>query len=59
MPPKNIKIVSDGNELEYQNSIKDYHVYKYTVSETKKGNLAGWTNDEITKLLKNKIIQAI
>lgn len=47
-----IKIISDGNELEYQSSIIDkkkptHLIYKYTKSITKLGELMGWSEFEI------------
>ncbi len=54
-----IKVVSDGNELEFQNVIKGYSIYKYTKSKTKKDQLIGFTDQEIAKLLKNNIIAQI
>lgn len=57
--PLTIKFISDNNELVFQNVIKGTNIYKYTVSETKKGNLLGLTDAEIEKLLKNKTICAM
>jgi len=57
--PLTIKYTSDNNELVFQNVIKGTNIYKYTVSETKKGNLLGLTDAEIEKLLKNKTICAM
>ena len=59
-----IKIISDGNELEYQNFITDkkkptHLIYKYSKSITKEGQLMGWTEFEIEKLLENKLIEII
>lgn len=65
MPYQKIKIISDGNELEYQNSITpdkkkaNHLIYKYTKSETKLGQLMGWTEFEIDKLLENKLIEIL
>lgn len=64
MIPQRIKIISDGNELEYQSSIFDkkkptHLIYKYIKSITKEGQLMGWTEFEIEKLLENKLIEII
>lgn len=64
MPYQKIKIISDGNELEYQSSIIDkkkptHLIYKYTNSITKLGQLMGWTEFEIEKLLENKLIEIL
>lgn len=64
-PLNKIKVVSDGNELEFQNIITPLPskvkqiIYKYTKSKTKKGNLIGWTQEEYDKLITNKTIVAI
>jgi hypothetical protein len=66
MPPKKIKVVSDGNELEYQTTISPlpssknkqiFITYKYTKSDTKMGKLIGWTEQEFDILIKNGIIK--
>lgn len=57
--PLKIKFNSDQNELEYQNKVKDHYVYKYTKSKTKKDNLLGLTETEISKLIANHIIKGI
>lgn len=54
-----IMIVSDKNELEYCNKIKDHFIYRYTLSATKKNNLIGWTQTELDKLIANNIIKEI
>ena len=59
-----IRIISDGNELEYQSSIIDkkkptHLIYKYSKSITKLGQLMGWTEFEIEKLLENKLIEIL
>jgi|WorMetDrversion2_6_1045231.scaffolds.fasta_scaffold481001_2 hypothetical protein len=64
MIPQKIKIISDGNELEYQSSIIDkkkptHLIYKYTKSITKLGELMGWSEFEIEKLLENKLIEIL
>ena len=57
--PLKIKFLSDGNELEFQNTVKNYNIYRYTKSESKLNRLIGWTNEELEKLLRNKIIEKI
>jgi len=59
-----IKIISDGNELEYQSSIIDkkkptHLIYKYSKSITKLGEIMGWSEFEIEKLLENKLIEIL
>lgn len=59
-----LRIISDGNELEYQSSIIDkkkptHLIYKYTKSITKLGELMGWSEFEIEKLLENKLIEIL
>jgi hypothetical protein len=62
MPPKKIKVVSDGNELEYQNTItplkskQSFLTYKYTKSESKMDRLIGWTEQEFNIIFNNKTI---
>jgi hypothetical protein len=64
-PLKKIKVVSDGNELEFQNIITPLPskvkqiIYKYTKSKTKKEKLIGWTQEEYDKLILNKTIVGI
>lgn len=64
-PLKKIKVVSDGNELEFQNIITPiksgakHIIYKYIKSKTKKGKDIGWTQEEYDKLILNKIIVGI
>ena len=64
-PPIKIEIVSDNNELQFQEVLtpiktkEKHYVYKYTKSVSKLGNLIGWTELELEKLLKNNIIKAI
>jgi len=64
-PPIKIEIVSDNNELQFQEVLtpirtkEKHYVYKYTKSKSKLNNLIGWTELELEKLLKNNIIKAI
>lgn len=64
-PPIRVKVLSDDNELEFQeiltpNRTKDkFYIYKYTKSVYKLGNLIGWTEIELTKILSNNTIKAI
>lgn len=58
IPPNIIKIISDGNILEYQNQLtpigtkNKQFIYKYTKSKTKKGTLLGLNENELTQLIK-------
>lgn len=54
-----IKVNSDGNELEFQEIVKGHNIYKYTVSKTKLGQLIGWSDIELNKLIENKIIISV
>jgi len=63
-PPNKIRIISDGNELELQpastSKLKvNQHVYKYTKSIEKLGQLLSYSEFEIDKLLENKLIEVI
>lgn len=52
--PKEIKIISDGNELEFVEEVRGENkaVYKYTKSKTKKDRTVELTLDQINKLTK-------
>ncbi len=54
--PKEIKILSDGNELQFQETIKLkeglIHKYKYSKSKTKKGTVLELSQEQLDKLLK-------
>ena len=57
-------VISDGNELQYElpvpSKIKPTHFYyKYVISKSKLGQLIGWTEQELEKLISNKIIKKI
>lgn len=51
--------MSDNNQLELLESKKGNHIYKYTKSITKKGQLLGLTEAEIDKHIKNNIIEVL
>lgn len=56
-PPKTITIKSDGNVLSLHEVLSpakktELFIYKYTKSETKKGQFLGLTESELTKLIK-------
>jgi len=56
-PPKTITIKSDMNELTLHEVLThakktELFIYKYTKSETKKGQFLGLTELELTKLIK-------
>lgn len=56
-PPKTITIKSDGNILSLHEVLTpakktELYIYKYTKSETKKGQLLGLTELELNKLIK-------
>jgi len=54
IPPKEIKIKSDGNVLILDKANKDgTYSYKYKVSISKKGQLLTLTEEQLTKLIKN------
>ena len=64
MIPAKIRIISDRNELELQpnatNKVKsNQHIYKYTKSITKLGQLLAYTEFEIDKLIENKLIEIL
>lgn len=56
-PPKTITIKSDMNELTLHEVLTpakktELYIYKYTKSNTKKGQFLGLTELELTKLIK-------
>lgn len=58
IPPKTIEIISDGNILQFQNTIKPngkgevHYIYKYVKSLTKLDTLLGMNENELNKLIK-------
>ncbi len=63
-PPKKLQITSDGNILELDRIIPvsknvktATYVYKYTKSKTKKGQETEFTEEYITKQLKNYFVE--
>ena len=54
IPPKEIKVKSDGNVLEFSTTLKGketLYVYEYVVSESKLGLKLSLTEKELEKLL--------
>ena len=57
-PPTKITILSDGNELEFKDTIiprpkgELQYIYQYSKSKTKKGQLLGLNEAELLKLIK-------
>ncbi len=55
IPPKTIKILSDGNELKFLNTIKPnketHFLYQYVKSSEKLGMMLGLTETELKKLI--------
>lgn len=50
--PRKITIKSDGNILEFVETKGKLHYYKYIKSETKKGLITPYSDDDLIKLLK-------
>jgi len=59
MIPQRFVFASDKNELVLIESKKGVHVYKYTKSLSKKGQLLGLTESEIDKHIKNNRISVL
>lgn len=53
IPPKEIKFISDGNELSFIEIKKDKtYLYKYTKSLTKLGMTVSFTEKDLDKFVK-------
>jgi len=53
IPPINIKIKTDGNELTFVEELKGIYYFKYTKSKTKKGDILPLTEEQLNKILKH------
>ena len=59
-PPKKLRVVSDGNEIEFVKIIKTksetIYEYQFTKSETKDGMLMTFSESELESVLRKKNI---
>ena len=59
MIPRKLKFISDDNEIEWQSSDKNGHKYLYTKSIEKLGFVLEVTQEQLDKLIKNKIVEIL